>query len=111
MTHYMNLKPCPFELIKNGHKTIELRLYDEKRSLIKIDDKIIFSCGGEALTVRVLALHRFESFEALYKALDLLKCGYSPAELETATADDMNVYYPPEKQQKYGVVGLEIKLI
>ena len=111
MTHYMNLKKSPFEMIKSGYKTIELRLWDEKRSLININDEIIFSCGEETLTARVLALHRFENYEALYNSLDLLKCGYLPEELSTATAEDMNLYYPPEKQQKYGVVGIEIKLI
>ena len=29
--HQMSLKPLPFELIKEGYKTIELRLYDDKR--------------------------------------------------------------------------------
>ena len=111
MTHYMNLKKSPFEMIKSGYKTIELRLYDEKRALINVNDEIVFSCGNETLTVKVLALHRFENFDALYQSLDLLKCGYLPEELKTAKADDMNIYYPPEKQQKYGVVGIEIELI
>lgn len=111
MTHYMNLKKRPFEMIESGQKTIELRLWDEKRSLIKTDDEIVFSCGENTLTVKVLFLHKFENFEALYKSLDLLKCGYLPEELKTASADDMDAYYPPEKQQKYGVIGIEIKLI
>ena len=33
----------PFELIKNGTKTIELRLNDEKRQLLKIKDLIEFT--------------------------------------------------------------------
>ena len=111
MTHYMNLKKSPFEMIKSGYKTIELRLYDEKRSLININDEIIFNCDNETLAVKVLALHYFENFKELYKALDLLKCGYLSEELSTATTEDMNLYYPPEKQQKYGVVGIEIELI
>ncbi len=111
MTHYMNLKTRPFQMIKSGQKTIELRLWDEKRSLIKVNDAIVFNNNGETLTAKVLALHRFENFEALYKVLDLLKCGYLPEELETAKADDMNEYYPNDKQQKYGVVGIEIVVI
>jgi ASC-1-like (ASCH) protein len=31
MKHHMSLKPHPFEKIKSGEKTIEVRLYDEKR--------------------------------------------------------------------------------
>ena len=30
----MNLAPSPFEMIKSGEKTIELRLYDEKRRAV-----------------------------------------------------------------------------
>lgn len=111
MTHYMNLKTQPFNMIKSGNKTIELRLYDEKRSLIKVGDEIVFNCGAETLNVKVSALHIFENFDMLYKSLDLLKCGYLPEELPTATAEDMNLYYPPEKQAKYGVVGIEIIII
>ena len=111
MTHYMNLKNRPFEMIKGGYKTIELRLLDEKRSLISVNDEIVFNCSSETITAKVLELHKFANFKSLYNALDLLKCGYLPEELETASADDMSEYYPPEKQQKYGVVGIEIKLI
>lgn len=36
----MRLHKEPFELIKNGSKTIELRLYDEKRQMINLGDTI-----------------------------------------------------------------------
>ena len=37
MKHEMKLNNSPFERIKNGTKTIELRLNDEKRQLLKIN--------------------------------------------------------------------------
>ena len=43
MIHKMKLNKNPFERIKNGTKTVEFRLYDEKRQQIKIGDKIEFS--------------------------------------------------------------------
>ncbi len=43
MIHKMKLNKSPFERIKNGTKTIEFRLYDEKRQQIKVGDKIEFS--------------------------------------------------------------------
>ena len=43
MTHNMQLKPEPFAMIKDGTKTIELRLYDEKRRNIKVGDRIVFT--------------------------------------------------------------------
>ena len=43
MTHYMNLWDDSFQAIKEGWKTIEMRLNDEKRSMIKVDDIIEFT--------------------------------------------------------------------
>lgn len=42
MRHTMKLKEDPFERMKNGTKTIEFRLYDEKRRKIKVGDEIEF---------------------------------------------------------------------
>lgn len=43
MTHKMRLNASPFYKIKNGEKTIELRLYDEKRRLMSEGDIIEFT--------------------------------------------------------------------
>ena len=43
MIHNMNLNNEPFELIKSGSKTIELRLNDEKRRLLNVGDEILFN--------------------------------------------------------------------
>lgn len=110
--HEMKLQPSPFEKIKRGIKTIELRLYDEKRQRIKVGDKITFANAttGEKLVATVKKLHLFDSFEKLYQTLPLLKCGYTPNDLNTATPTDMDKYYSKEEQQKYGVVGIELNL-
>ena len=112
MTHQMQLQPEPFDMIKSGEKTIELRLYDEKRRKIRIGDEIVFTNteNGETLTVRVLDLAVFDSFEDLYKTLPLLRCGYTEQDIASASPDDMDVYYPKEKQKEYGVVGITIAL-
>ncbi len=112
MNHTMHLYPEPFSAIKSGQKTIELRLYDEKRRQLQPGDTLLFTdtASGETLRTRVLNLHRFESFAALYRALPLLKCGYTPDTVATADPRDMDAYYPPESQAIYGVVGIEIAL-
>ena len=43
MKHEMKLNNGPYVNIKNGTKTIELRLNDEKRQLLKIKDLIEFT--------------------------------------------------------------------
>ena len=109
----MSLAPRPYELIASGQKTIELRLFDEKRSQIKENDIVIFthSFSGESVTGKVLRLHRFNTFKELYETLPLLKCGYTEEDIDTANYNDMNMYYSYEQQQKYGVVGIEFCLI
>lgn len=42
MLHKMKLQEDPFKRIKNGTKTVEFRLYDEKRQSIQIGDEIEF---------------------------------------------------------------------
>lgn len=107
----MKLHPAPFEMIMSGKKTIELRLYDEKRQRIKVDDEIIFTNtnNGETLNRTVKDIHIFESFYELYKSLPLLKCGYTEEDVEKALPSDMEQYYSQEEQEKYGVVGIELR--
>ncbi len=112
MIHYMTLNPTPFDKMQKGLKTIELRLYDEKRRKVNEGDQIEFLNSrdkAKKLRVRVIALHRFESFDALYKSLPLELCGYE--EGEKASPVDMERYYSPEEQAKYGVCGIEVELV
>lgn len=110
MIYYMKLHYAPFEMIKSGKKTIELRLYDEKRRKIKVGDEIIFTntVNGETLSRAVKDIHIFRSFYELYKSLPLLKCGYVEDDVEKALPSDMEQYYSQEEQDKYGVVGIEL---
>lgn len=110
MEHEMRLDQDPFQMIKNGQKTIELRLYDEKRRKIAVGDTIVFTetKTSERMRVIVTDLHVFPTFSELYRALPLASCGYTEAELETATPDDMLAYYSLVRQQQHGVVGIGI---
>ena len=111
MKHEMRLHKKPFELIKSKIKTIELRLLDEKRSKIKIDDIIEFEnrITNEKIKTKVINLHKFSDFKELYKNFNKISLGYQ--ENEIANPIDMEQYYPKEEQEKYGVVGIEIKVI
>ena len=73
MRHTMKLQTKPFESIANGSKTIELRLYDEKRQQVKVGDEIEFTEGKRRILTSVIALHRFPSFAELYNTLPLEK--------------------------------------
>lgn len=111
MKHKMSLRDIPFNSIKNGTKTIELRLYDEKRKMINVGDIICFTnvLNNNQIEVEVVNLHLFNSFEELYAHFNKVCLGY--AENEPASPKDMLDYYSASEQQQYGVVGIEIKLI
>ena len=108
--HEMRLHNSPFNLIKSGSKTIEMRLNDEKRQLIKVGDTIKFinRVTDEEIITLVKGLFYYDSFDELYKHFDKVSIGY--AEDEDANPDDMSQYYSKEDILKYGVVGIEIEV-
>ena len=108
MLHKMKLQESPFERIKNGTKTVEFRLYDEKRSKIKIGDQIEFAKLPdlqETILVDVLDLYREDTFENLFK-----KIFTDEYEINRKTTS-MYQYYSPDEEKQYGVVGIKISLI
>ena len=111
MKHCLHLQHSPFLAIKTGRKRLEMRLYDEKRSLIKVGDSIEFTDveTGALLLCEVVHLYRYNNFQQLYSHHDKISIGY--VEEEEANPDDMLDYYTQEEIEKYGVVGIEIGLL
>ena len=108
MIHKMKLLERPFDDIKNGIKPVEFRLYDEKRRKVKIGDKIEFSKLPdleEKLVVDVTNLYRSDSFYNLFISL-----GYSEDDA-IDKSKRMTSIYSKEEEEKYGVLGIEIKRI
>ena len=104
----MKLQKSPFERIKNGTKTVEFRLYDEKRRKIKIGDQIEFSKSPdlqETILVDVLDLYREDTFENLFKKL------FTDEDEIKKETKSMYQYYSPDEEKQYGVVGIKISLI
>ena len=70
MIYKMKLNESAFDRMKNGTKTIEFRLYDEKRQQIKIGDKIEFSKAPdlqEKLLVDVIDLYKDDNLKTYLK--------------------------------------------
>ena len=108
-TCQMNLYPEPFDLIKAGSKTVEMRLFDEKRRKLSVGGLIVFTNTKtkEELVVEIIDLKQFDSFESLYLNYKKTDIGYKDDEV--ANPDDMLSYYSIEDIRKYGVVAIEIK--
>lgn len=112
MLHELRLNIEPFNSIKSGTKTVEMRLYDEKRKRIKIGDKINFllrSDMSKSIMVEVVGLRAFNNFAELYKSYNKIELGYK--EDEIADPKDMQKYYSLKEQKLYGVVAIKVKLI
>ena len=114
MVHVMKLKNEPFQKIKSGQKTVELRLFDNKRRQLDIGDDIIFtnlSNADERLAVRVKALYRYASFEELFNEISPEKCWNRKGETAKEAAVGMLKYYSDNQIRSYGVLGIKIELV
>ena len=106
-THNMKLETKPyFDLVQDGSKTIELRLWDEKRRQIKPGDEIIFRDGERVLTVIVTGLVVAENFDSLFNMIDVSKTGLGNNKNDAVKI--MEQFYDKSAQEKFGVVGIVI---
>ena len=107
----MHLQEAPFKLIKNGLKTIEMRLNNKDRDKISKGDFVVFhnSYNEEMIKVIVTSVSKFSSFKELYKTYPKQRLGYR--DNEVADPDDMLKYYSKESIEKYGVLAIEISLV
>ena len=110
--HELKLRSKYYDYILNGTKRIELRLFDDKRQLINIGDRIKFlkyENLDESFEVRVVGLLRYNSFEDLFNDFDI-----SILADETMTKEELldvlGEFYTKEKQEEFGVLGIRIKL-
>ena len=109
----MKLQPEYYNFILNGTKRIEIRLFDEKRQQIKIGDTIKFLKEpdlNESFNVKVIGLLRYNTFEDMFKDFDISILSDNSMTKEKLI-DVLEQFYPKEKQEKYGVLGIRIELI
>ena len=113
MQHNMGLYESPFNSIKSGKKTVEVRLNDEKRRKISIGDSIIFTKvpeSNETLTVEVLELREFLTFKEMYETIpasDFDTVG-NPIDLMVQQTYEI---YSPEQEKELGTLAITIKLL
>lgn len=113
MEHEMKLQPEYYNFILNGTKRIEIRLFDEKRQQIKIGDTIKFLKEpdlNESFNVKVIGLLRYNTFEDMFKDFDISILSDNSMTKEKLI-DVLEQFYPKEKQEQYGVLGIRIELI
>lgn len=111
ITYVMNLNPRPFEAIKSGRKTVEMRLNDERRKYIGKGDYILFTHTEtkEELLVKVEGREEYPSFCELYANHDKVSIGYK--EEDEASPLDILEYYTEEQIKKHGALALLISKV
>lgn len=106
-THHLQLATRPFRAIVAGAKTIESRLFDEKRQTIELGDTITFTNRediDQAISVEVIGLLRYKTFHDLFSRNSPAKFGgQSVEQLENQISE----FYSIEEQEASGVVGIE----
>ena len=110
MRYYMRLQPEPFNKIRSGTKKIEIRLFDEKRQQLKVDDLIIFTRmddESEHVQAKIINLVQFNLFKDLYDAYDLVLYGGEKKD----EYESMYQYYSIEDEQKYGVLAIHLQVV
>ena len=103
MIHEMKLQPKYYEFIKNGTKRIELRLNDEKGSLIKLGDTIKFLKEPELtefMEVSVTGLLHYSTFSDLFNDFSVeIMADKSITKDELLTYENILSYYERGKNE------------
>ena len=102
-----------FEVVKNGSKKVEVRVYDEKRRKMKIGDELIFlkrPLEKEKIVTKIVGLKIYNNFIELVKDYEMKELYLS----EFSKEDFVKLlerFYSEEEQEKYGVVAIEFEVV
>lgn len=83
MLYQMRLDNEPFERLKKGEKTLEIRLFDEKRQKLELDDEIEFvrrSNPVEKVKAKIFGLLVYNNFADLIEDMSTAYLGYEESE-------------------------------
>ena len=111
MKHTMKLSEPYYSLVKKNEKTVEIRVYDEKRQKLKIKDTIIFTKqdGSGKFKRSIINLVISKNFETSIRNATLKKCMPNIRTIKEA----VNIYHSfpnyKENAKQYGVVAIYLK--
>ncbi len=112
MKHDMRLHPAPFAAIRDGKQLYEVRIYDEKRKLVRLGDIIVFSERPElknTFEAEVSGLLQYRTFRELFTDLNVDHWNAHGWTIEQCVEPPPRPY-TSEDEQKYGVVAIRVKV-
>ncbi len=108
MEMIVHLHPEVFDIVKNGHKNIEVRINDEKRRKLQVGDTLVFLKRPdevEKISAKVISLEYYDSFEELVNHYDMERL-YLKEYTKEMFLEELAKFYSEEEQEKYGVVAI-----
>ncbi len=109
--HTMHLDAESYDHIKSGIKKMEVRLFDQKRQKLNVEDTILFNHlddPKQTLKVVITALHRCLNFQML---LDHFDAQYYFGRRRQEVLLRLEHRYSKEQAKRMGVLGIEVKVI
>lgn len=109
----MHLNDSVYRLMKNGTKRIEVRLLDEKRKSVRLDDEIVFinrADDDDRVRAKVIGLLFYNTFAELLSDYDI-EILMDKSMMKEDLLAELNKSYPAEEQAELGVVGIRFELI
>ncbi|QVI34414.1 isomerase [Lacticaseibacillus chiayiensis] len=107
----MGLMHDQFELVREGSKTIEIRLNDQKRQQLRVGDLIVFEdlVTQQQMSKRVAKLEKFASFAQLYDHYQGTSVGSAPTDSVAKMVSDTYRIYSKQQEVEYGVLAIHLK--
>lgn len=111
MIHRMGLYSEYLKLIKEGTKTVEVRLFDEKRKRMNTGDLIEFMEvpeKNESIKVKVVELKKYETFKQMYEDTPFEDFGNKGWTLESMVNGTYEIY-TREQEKQWGALAIRIE--
>ena len=107
----MTLRSPYFEGVAEGTKTVEMRLFDEKRRSLAVGDTVVFRAVEDlrrAVTARIVSLTVYPDFTALARAHDPVSLGF-PGKTPEEIGEGMRVFYSDGEIRTWGVLAIGLQ--
>lgn len=106
----LNIRAPYLKLIKDGVKTVEVRVGYPSMRRIRAGQELTFVSGDERVPTRVIRVAEYSSFEAMLDREDPRAIGGDLGEDRAELLRVIRGIYPPEKE-RLGVLAIEIQLL
>jgi ASC-1-like (ASCH) protein len=98
-----------FDEVKNGSKPIETRAATMKYRLIEVGDTLLFVCGKERLSKKILKKYYFPSIDAMIKKIPYQEIMPSVKSIEEMKKTYSSYSGYNKKIKKFGIFAFELE--